>query len=194
MLKSPSFQSRSLPYFVTFLLLAIWVAVVYRSSVDQFPSHVHAWTQSDRYALTIGYLDNSFGLFKPSTPNLWPKYPPETMPQKLEGITKADLPLTEYLAAKLMWIAGTRQPLFHRGLNLLFSLAGLMLLFALMLRMQAALPLAWLTISFALLSPVYAYYLDGFIPGIPAIALVMAAYYFFTVLPKPKIQDFSPAR
>jgi hypothetical protein len=179
MLKSPSFQSRSLPYIITFLLLMFWLAMVYHSSLNLFPSHVHAWTQSDRYALTIGYLDNGFGLFKPSTPNLWPKYPPETMPEKLEGITKADLPLTEYLAAKLMWIAGTRHPLFHRGLNLLFSLAGLMLLFALMLRMKAALPMAWLAVSFALLSPVYAYYLDGFIPGIPAMGITLAAYYFF---------------
>lgn len=179
MLKSPSFQSRSLPYIITFLLLTFWVAMVYHSSLNRFPSHVHAWTQSDRYALTIGYLDNGFSLFKPSTPNLWPKYPPETMPEKLEGITKADLPLTEFIAAKMMQLTGSRQPIFHRGLNLAFSLIGLLMLFSLVLRMGAALPMAWLAVCLALLSPVYAYYLDGFIPGIPAMGITLAAYYFF---------------
>ncbi|MBK9292062.1 MAG: glycosyltransferase family 39 protein [Bacteroidetes bacterium] len=178
MLKSQSFQCRSLTNILTVFLLLVWVAVVYRSSVNSFPSHVHAWTQSDRYALTIGYLENGFGLFRPSTPNLWPKYPPEQMPAQLQGITKADLPLTEYLAAQLMKVSGMRQPFFHRGLNLALMLTGLMMLFALMRNMGATLTMAWLGVAFAMLSPVAAYYLDGFIPGIPALAMVMAAYYF----------------
>lgn len=178
MLKSRSFQFRSLPNVITILLLVLWAAFVYRSSVNRFPSHVHAWTQSDRYALTIGYLDNGFGLFKPSTPNLWPKYPPSQMPEKLEGITKADLPVSEYLAAQMMRLTGVRQPLFHRGLNLILALLGILLLFSVMRRMGSSLPMAWLGSAFALFSPVFAYYLDGFIPGIPALGLLMAAYYF----------------
>ncbi|HMM12127.1 MAG TPA: glycosyltransferase family 39 protein [Bacteroidales bacterium] len=161
------------------LLLAFWVAVVYRSSLNSFPSHVHAWTQSDRYALTIGYLDNGLGLFKPSTPNLWPKYPPATMPEKLEGITKADLPLTEYIAARLMKLTSIRQPIVHRGLNLLVAITGLLLLYGTARRMGSSVAMAFLVVAFALLSPVFAYYLDGFIPGIPAIGLIMAAYYAF---------------
>ncbi len=179
MLKSQSFQFRNLPNVITILLLVLWVALVYCSSINSFPSHVHAWTQSDRYALTIGYLDNGFGLFKPSTPNLWPKYPPSRMPEKLDGVTKADLPLTEYLAAQMMRLSGIRQPLFHRGLNLMFALLGILLLFSVMRRIGSSLPLAWLGTAFTLFSPVFAYYLDGFIPGIPSLGLLMAAYYLF---------------
>jgi len=35
--------------------------------LNEFPSYIHAWAQSDRYALSLGFIENGFDFFKPQT-------------------------------------------------------------------------------------------------------------------------------
>ena len=35
--------------------------------LNEFPSHIHAWAQADRYALSLGFLENGLDFFKPQT-------------------------------------------------------------------------------------------------------------------------------
>lgn len=69
--------------------------------LNEFPSHIHAWAQSDRYALSLGFLDNGLDFFRPQTfvynhqfPHNW-KVPSE------KTITAVDFPLHDYIPALL---------------------------------------------------------------------------------------------
>ena len=46
----------------TIVLLGILFQINY---VNDFPSHIHAWSQSDRYALAQGFVNNDLNFFKP---------------------------------------------------------------------------------------------------------------------------------
>ena len=73
---------------IVLLLLGLSV-LLYESTINLFPSFIHAWTQSDRYAIALRFLDNGFDFFHPATFNL----------QTLEGITRVDFPINEFIVA-----------------------------------------------------------------------------------------------
>lgn len=177
------------------LILLIFASFrLYHSNIHLFPSHVHAWTQSDRYAITVGYVENGMNLLLPSTLNLSPKYPPKTPIAAQTGITKADLPLAEYISAVVMKLSGQRQPIVHRLVILVFGLVGLVFLFLAFRSVGASFAMALLIVAFAMFSPVHAYYLNGFIPSIPALSLCFVALWFFVKHQKSKhIIDFALA-
>ncbi|MDP2237335.1 MAG: glycosyltransferase family 39 protein [Bacteroidales bacterium] len=165
---------------IVFLILSALSIVFFSASIFQFPSHLHAWTQSDRYALAIGYVDNGMALFLPSTNNLHPKYPPAKPLNNPKGITKADLPVVEYISAAVMKITGKNHPFIFRITTLLIGLAGLMFLFALFRKSGGSFILSLLTVLFAFFAPAFTYYLNGFIPSIPALSFALAAIFFYT--------------
>ena len=80
---------------IVLLLLGLSV-LLYESTINLFPSFIHAWTQSDRYAIALRFLDNGFDFFHPATFNL----------QTLEGITRVDFPINEFIVAISMKIFG----------------------------------------------------------------------------------------
>jgi hypothetical protein len=162
------------------LVLIILSLIFFRTSIFQFPSHLHAWTQSDRYALAIGYVENGMALFMPSTYNLSPKYPPLKPLSEEKGITKADLPLVEYISAAVMKIAGKKEPFIYRTITLIIGITGLMFLFAMFRKAGGSFLLSLLTVLFAFFTPVFTYYLNGFIPSIPAFSFTLAATFFYT--------------
>jgi hypothetical protein len=47
--------------------LLILSFVYHHKYINEFPSHIHAWAQSDRYALSLGFLDNGLNFLKPQT-------------------------------------------------------------------------------------------------------------------------------
>lgn len=144
-----------------------------------FPSHVHAWSQGDRYALTIGYLNNGLDFFRPATLNLYPEYPPQNEIAVFTGITSAALPLPEYLAAIVMKITAVRQPWVLRLIVLISGGMGLYFLFRFMRTMGGVFSLSMLTVLMVFSAPVFTYYLNAFIPSIVSLALSWAAFYFY---------------
>lgn len=168
------FEPLAVMLFLLFLSLFF-----YNGHLTEFPSHLHAWTQSDRYALAVGYLENGLNLFLPSTPNLFPKYPPNEASSNYAGITGAALPLPEYVAALLMKATGLKHPGVLRLLVWLTGLTGLVAFYLAARKLGAVASLAFFATLFAFSTPVFAYYLNGFIPGIPALALAFGGIYFY---------------
>jgi hypothetical protein len=160
-------NKRSVPLLVLVLLLLS--VLLYHTSIYLFPSFIHAWTQSDRYAIALRFLDNGFDLFHPATFNL----------QTVDGITRVDFPLNEFIVALIMKITGSTAPVIFRLYNLCVSISGLICLYLLAKKMSGSELKAWIAVLFVFFSPVYAYYQAGFIPSIPAIACVFAGYYHF---------------
>ena len=158
------------------LLLSVFL---FHKSLTLFPSHVHAWTQSDRYALAIGFLENGFDFFHPATLNLQPKYPPKIPLDHPAGITSVDFPIVEYLVAGLMWITGFHQPWVFRSLVLLIALLGLLAFYSSLRKLGLPVIFAVLMMLVALLAPVHLYYVDGFIPSVPALALAFVSWNWY---------------
>ncbi|MFZ5942288.1 MAG: ArnT family glycosyltransferase [Bacteroidota bacterium] len=164
------------------VLILITLLIILRfqaSTLNEFPSHIHAWSQADRYALAIGFTENGENLFLPETYNLNPQFPARTALSDPQGITAVDFPLPDYLASWIMKISGSRAPWTFRLLTLLTGLAGMAFLFILARRAGANRLFAFAIILFLLLSPVYAYYLNGFIPSVSSLSLLFAGWYYY---------------
>lgn len=166
------------PWLFGFFLLLLSFLFFY-PHLFEFPSHLHAWTQSDRFALAVGYFKNGLNLFLPSTLNLYPKYPPAQGIETFNGITSAALPLPEYLSALVMKLTGQQHPAYLRTIVLLAGLIGLTMFYLTARRTGAVASFALLATLFVFSSPVFTYYLNGFIPGIPALSLGFISLYFY---------------
>ncbi|MCX6296094.1 MAG: hypothetical protein NTX97_08505 [Bacteroidetes bacterium] len=160
-------NKRSIPLLVLFLLASS--ALLYRSTITLYPSFIHAWTQSERYAISLQFLNNGFDIFHPATFNL----------QTVDGITRMDLPLNEFIVAILMKILGTTSPLIFRTYTLCISIIGLIFLFLLSKKITSSVLKSWIVVLFVFLSPLYTYYQAGFVPCVPAISFVFIGYYYF---------------
>jgi hypothetical protein len=165
--------------FITAFILVSLSIFFFRKTISEFPSHIHAWTQSDRYALALGYVDNGLDLFHPSTYNLQPAYKAAEVLSAEKGITRVDMPLPDYLAAFVMSVAGTRSPVVFRLIVLLIGLTGLLFFFAFSRKLGNSFLSALFLTLFVFSVPVFTYYLDGFIPSIPAFSLSVAAIYYY---------------
>jgi hypothetical protein len=164
---------------ITASVLILLFILFFRGSIGQFPSHTHAWTQSDRYALSLGFVDNGLDLFHPATYNLQRKYQPNEPLQEEKGITRVDLPLPDYLAAIVMTVSGNKDPVVFRSIILIMGFIGLMFVFALLRNMGTDFVTSLFSTIFVFSSPVYTYYLDGFIPSVPALSLACIAFFFY---------------
>lgn len=160
-------NKRSIPVLVLFLLGISFF--LYESTINLFPSFIHAWTQSDRYAIALQFLDNGFDFFHPATYNL----------QTVEGVTRVDFPINEFIVALLMKIIGTTAPIIFRAYTLCVSILGLIYLYLLSKKITSSEIKSGLVVLFVFFSPVYFYYQIGFIPSIPAISCLFIAYYYF---------------
>lgn len=160
-------NKRMIAFLVLFLLLLS--VLLYNGTIQLLPSFIHAWTQSERYAIALQFLENGFDLFHPATFNL----------QTVEGITRVDLPLNEFIVALLMKIFGSTSPVIFRMYTLCISITGLIYLYLLAKRITSSDLKSWMVVLFVFLSPLYMYYQAGFIPCVPAISFVFIALYFF---------------
>ncbi len=150
-------------------LMVLFSIFFYKPTICNFPSHIHAWTQSDRLAIALGYLDNGFEFFKPRTMNL----------RTVDGVTSVDLPLNEYVVAILMKVFGTRAPAVFRVYTLCISLLGFVFLFRLSRVITNSFEKSLVVTLFAFSCPIIVYYQAGFIPSSTALAATFMAYYFY---------------
>lgn len=173
----------SLKLHLIFLCGILWAlsAFFYSNTIYNPPSHIHAWTQSDRYAIALQYQQNGFQFFKPQTFNLATK----------EGVTAVDLPINEYVVAVLMQIFGTNNPIIFRLYMLISSCIGILFLFRLMYLHSQSYFKSWLIALLAFSMPIVVYYQAGFIPSATALSFsYIAYYYYYLYYHKPKEKYF----
>jgi hypothetical protein len=162
--------------FVFFILAA--TCIIHVKSITKPPVSKHSWTQSDWYALSLGFLDNGMDFFHPQTYVLMQL--PDSSKDLPRGITSVDFPVHPYLAACLMKITGFTHPVVYRSLSLILSLIGLFFFFFAIKHYADNFWLAATGMCFFLFQPTFAYYQDGFIPSFHALSHYLIGLYFLT--------------
>ena len=165
--------------FFTFLLAVFFV--FHYKYINEFPSYTHAWSQSDRYALANGFVDNDLNFFKPQTlvynhpiPNKWST-------ADSTRITAVDFPIHDYIPAIFMKIAGNKSPFFFRTYILLYGFSGLLFLYKLSKYLGNSILISFFILILAATSPVFVYYQSGFIPSIPSLSNSIIGLYFYLI-------------
>lgn len=157
-------------YIAPGLLLLFLGMFYYWHSIGLFPTFIHGWTQSDRYALALSYLNNGLHLLTPQTYNL----------MTVNGITGVDLPWHEYLIALIMRVSGIDEPWVFRLYTLMFCSLGYIYLYRLSLLFSNSPLRSLIIVAFTFSLPVLTYYQAGFVPSAPALAVtLMGLYYYF---------------
>ncbi len=151
------------------VLIVILCSYFYRNTVQLPPTCIHAWTQSDRYAIALNFLENGFDFFHPATYNLLTK----------EGITQVDFPINEFLVAIVMKLYGSTSPAIFRVYDLLVGIIGCLFLFLLTKRITGSEWKGFIVSVFLFSAPVYTYYQAGFLPSVPSVTSVIIGFYFY---------------
>ena len=162
-----------------FLMIVIAGLFIQKDYMDEYPNHIHAWAEQDHYALAIGFINNGFDLFHPETMIYNKQFPDWWKTASETTITAADFPIHEYCAALLMQVFGTTSPWVFRLWTMLWGFVGLFFLYRIALRLTDDWLKSILVTTIALTSPVYAYFLNGFLPSIPALSLGIIGLWFY---------------
>ncbi|MBQ8046259.1 MAG: hypothetical protein IJ269_07905, partial [Bacteroidales bacterium] len=143
---------------VVMLVLALYGVQLHYRYMAEFPTHIHSWSQTDRYAIAIGFLNNGFDLFHPETLILNKQYPHWWKHADGSTITAVDFPIHEYAVAAAMRLSGSTSPIVFRLCTLLVALVGMAFLYKLTQELTGNRLKGLLVALVALASPVYAYY------------------------------------
>ncbi|MCX6352134.1 MAG: glycosyltransferase family 39 protein [Bacteroidetes bacterium] len=161
-------------------LLLIGLALLFHwRYINEFPAHIHAWVQADRYALAIGFTENNFDFFHPQTFDYGNHSFADSLHHEPSRITAVDFPMHDVIPALIMKAAGTQPPWCFRLYILLYSLVGLYFLFKLAKVVGNNYFNAILVMVLAATSPVFVYYQSGFLPSIPSLANGIIGLYFY---------------
>lgn len=172
---------KPLPNLLCVALLAALSIFFYRDTIASWPSHIHSWTQGDRYALAVKFADTGLNLFKPRTFNLVTK----------GGITAVDLPVHDWAVGVLMKILGSRSPAIFRLYTLALSMLGCWFLFRLARDVSGSIAKGLAVAVFVFTCPTITYFQAGFIPSATSFAVAMMGYYFYFRYQKwLEIKDF----
>lgn len=164
---------------VAVIVIALYGLQLHYRYVAEFPAFVHSWSQTDRYAIAIGFLNNNFDLFHPETLILNKQYPHWWKHADSSAITAVDFPIHEYAVAAAMRLSGSTSPIVFRLCTLLVALVGMAFLYKLTQELTGNRLKGLLVALVALASPVYAYYAAGFIPGVPALSFAIIALWAY---------------
>ncbi|MCX6182977.1 MAG: hypothetical protein NT150_13740 [Bacteroidetes bacterium] len=162
-----------------FCVILILGILFQHSYINDFPSHTHAWAQSDRYALSIGFVENNLDFFHPQTYVLNRQFPGNFEVPSAERITAVNFPIHDYIPAIFMKLFNTNAPCIFRGYILLYSFAALFFLFQLTQLLTKDFFKSLLVLLFAACSPVFVYYQSGFLPTIPSLANAIIGLHFY---------------
>ncbi len=177
--------------FVAIAVIVLLGFLYQHNYLNEFPSFKHAWAQSDRYALSLGFLDNGLNFFKPQTFIYNHQFPNEWKIPEDQTITAVDFPIHDYIPALLMKAFGTTSPWVFRLYILLYSFIGLYYLFKLAIGVTNDLMQSVFVVIFAATSPVYVYYQGGFLPTIPSLSnAIIGIYFYYKYLQKKKAKLF----
>ena len=150
-----------------------------RGYMNEYPTHIHAWAEQDHYALALGFINNGFDFFHPETMIYNKQFPGWWKEAYDSTITSVDFPIHEYNVALLMKLMGTTSPWVFRLWTLLWGFLGLFFLYKISYRLTNHGVKSALVTTIAMTSPVYAYFLNGFLPSIPALSLGIIGLWFY---------------
>lgn len=148
------------------------------NQLSEFPYKKHSWTNCDRFAMALRYVDNNL---KPLPAEGYVMNYQDKFSKPLDhSITAVDMPLYEYLGAIILTISNTRDPLPLRIFYLVLSVVGLYFLYKLMMLISdnnffVSLGLTVLVLS----SPIFIFYQSGFVMGVPVLSTLFIGMYFY---------------
>jgi len=149
-------------YNLIFILFLVCTAtLLHFKSYDKLPTSVHVLQQSDHFALALGFLDNGFDFFHPTSFALNPEFSSRNSLTNPEGVTAVDFPILHYIAAVAMKMFDTRSPVVYRFISLLWSFVALWIFFKTIKSIKGF----WMAIflcGFIMFQPIYSYYQNGF--------------------------------
>jgi hypothetical protein len=172
------FKSNSTKVYAAFLIVVL-AFLFHHKHINEFPSHIHAWAQADRYALSLGFLDNGMNFFKPQTYTYNHQFPNNWEIPTNHGTTAVDFPIHDYIPALAMKLTGNTSPWVFRLYILIYSIIGLYFLFKLAIAFTGSHLKSYMVLVFAATSPVFVYYQSGFLPTIPSLSNAIIGIYFY---------------
>lgn len=172
-------QLKTRHQFSIIIVIVLLGIVFQRSYINDFPSHMHAWAQSDRYAIAKGFVNNGLNFFKPETYTYNHQFPDNFVTPSQESITAVDFPFHDYVVAVCMKLFGTTAPWVFRLYILLYSFIGLFYLFKISKLLTGNVLKSLLVVVLAATSPLFVYYQGGFLPTIPSLSNAFIGLYFY---------------
>jgi hypothetical protein len=161
------------------LTIVLFGIVFQRSYINDFPSHMHAWAQSDRYAIAKGFVNNGLNFFKPETFTYNHQFPHGYTIPSQESVTAVDFPIHDYVVAVIMKLLGTGEPWVFRLYIVVYSFLGLFYLFKISKLLTDSVLKSLLVVILGATSPLFVYYQGGFLPTIPSLANAFIGIYFY---------------
>ena len=153
-------KHKNVLFVIFFITASIFLHI---KDYNKLPTSIHAWAQSDHYALALGFYNDGMDFFHPTTFALDHQFPPEKQLENPQGITATDFPILHYTVAILMKAFHTTSPWVFRMFALLISFIALFYLF----RTVSETKNIWMALfitAFVFFQPIYVYYQDGFHP------------------------------
>lgn len=158
---------------------------------NEFPSFTHAWAQSDRFALALGFKNNGFNFFKPETFVLNHQFPDNWKSPSTTSITAVDFPFHEYIIAIFMKLFNTNSQWVFRSYIFIYGIIGMGFLYKLSCLITSNKTSAFLLLLIGLTSPLFVYYQNGFLPTITSLSSAIIGLYFYFVYRKSAVKtDF----
>ena len=164
---------------IALCIICLLGVIFQHAYVNEFPSHTHAWAQGDRYALSLGFVENNLDFFHPQTYVLNHQFPGNFEVPSAERITAVNFPIHDYIPAIFMKLLHSSAPWIFRIYILLYSFAALFFLFQLTQLLTKDFLKSLLVLLFAACSPVFVYYQSGFLPTLPSLANAIIGLYFY---------------
>jgi hypothetical protein len=177
---------------ITLLSLFILVTLVcHKKYMFDYPMYTHAWSQSDRYALATGFVDNNLTILEPQTSVYNHPIPNNWKTADATRRTSVDFPIHDYIPAVFMKIFGSKSPFFFRFYILLYGFLGAFYLYKLSKKLNNSILLSSFIVLFTLTTPVFVYYHSGFLPTIPSLAnAIIGTYFYFTYFQDKQLKSF----
>lgn len=154
-------------------IITLFVLVFGLKDINMFPFNNHLWAQSDWFSITIGYLNNGFDFFHPETLISNKQFPSNWNADDGSFITSTNFPIINFFISVLMHFSGIRDPWIYRTITLLISIIGIVFLYLTSKTITQDSHKSLIVICFALSSPVYLYYFNGFLPSIHSLTMVI---------------------
>ncbi len=150
-----------------------------RFLLNSHPIAIHAWAQSDYYAMAQKFYLSTWNLFAPETWILNKQFPSNWAVIGNDAITGGNISLHPYLVGMIMRIVDNDAPSIYRLYCLLWTLPMFYYFFRICHLLKTNFGIQLILGSIIVLSPAFIYYAVGFINTVPCLAQLIAGVYFY---------------